>query len=543
MKRSSLLATMQTRSTQWMRLTIARRLALAFGLVLTLFAATTAFAVWQMKSLERDMQSAIRASMVVSAQALAVRDGINALYSGALMLTLSTIREDVLFQSEAMEKAVADYRKAKERMLASTNQGKEIAGLSEALAAVAESESIVPTLVTVVASRVEEAKRAAPQANIPVDIELQANIAYNIKSEFDTWVVAAQALVDRTDKATRSRVAAAESAAQTARMVLIIAAGAALFAGCVAAWLIARSVTVPLRKAVQVAEQVARGDLSQTINGQASDETGALLNALARMQDGLHTLVDEVKTSAHSIELASTEVASGSSDLSQRTERTAGNLQETTNSMEQLTGSVKQSACVAETAQSLVTSAARCAERGGKVVAEVVVGMQAIAGQSRKIADIIGVIDGIAFQTNILALNAAVEAARAGEQGRGFAVVAGEVRNLAQRAAAAAKDIKGLIGTSVDTVESGSRLVQDAGTTMTEIVDSVHKFNDLIRDITVSAVAQSRGIEQVCGSMTRIDEMTQQNAALVEQSAAAAESLQGHARHLSQVVSVFTLRN
>jgi len=543
MKRSSQLAMIQPRSKQWMRLTIARRLALAFGLVLTLFAATTVFAVWQMRSLERDMQSAIRASTVVSAEALAVRDGINALYSGALMLTLSTIREDVLFQYEAMEHAVADYRKARERVLATTNQGKDIAGLSEALAAVAESDSIIPTLMAVVASRVEDAKRAAPQANIPVDTELQANIAYNIKSEFDTWLVAARTLVERTDKATQSQVAAAESAAGTARMVLIMAAGAALLAGCVAAWLIARSVTVPLRKAVQVAEQVAQGDLSQSISGQATDETGALLNALARMQDGLHALVEDVQTSAHSIELASSEVASGSIDLSQRTERTASNLQETTSSMEQLTCSVKQSAGVAETAQSLVTSAARCAERGGEVVAEVVVGMQAIADQSRKIADIIGVIDGIAFQTNILALNAAVEAARAGEQGRGFAVVAGEVRNLAQRAAAAAKDIKGLIGTSVDTVESGSLLVKDAGTTMAEIVDSVRKFKDLIRDITVSAVAQSRGIEQVSGSMTRIDEMTQQNAALVEQSTAAAESLQGHARHLSQVVSVFTLRN
>jgi methyl-accepting chemotaxis protein len=324
---------------------------------------------------------------------------------------------------------------------------------------------------------------------------------------------------------------------------VILAAGIAILFGGAASFLIARSVTVPIRQAVQVAEQVARGDLSQTIVATSNDETGALLTALSRMQDCLHELVDEVRTSAHSIEIASAEVASGNNDLSQRTEQTAGNLQRTTQSMDQLTGSVKQSAGAAEAAHTLVGTTAAAAERGGNVVAQVVDNMQAIAAQSKKISDIIGVIDGIAFQTNILALNAAVEAARAGEQGRGFAVVAGEVRSLAQRSAAAAKDIKSLIGASVQQVESGSRLVKDAGTTMNEIVGSVRKVNDMIRDITVSAAAQSSGIGEVSGSVLQIDTMTQQNAALVEQSAAAAESLQSQAQHLSKVVTAFKLRS
>ncbi|HYP32621.1 MAG TPA: methyl-accepting chemotaxis protein, partial [Burkholderiaceae bacterium] len=252
-------------------------------------------------------------------------------------------------------------------------------------------------------------------------------------------------------------------------------------------------------------------------------------------------VVGQVRLSSDSIATGSSEIASGNADLSQRTEAQAGNLQQTAASMEQLTGSVRANADTAGVANQLATEASAAAGRGGVAVNRVVETMNEIAASSRKIGDIIGVIDGIAFQTNILALNAAVEAARAGEQGRGFAVVAGEVRSLAQRSAEAAKEIKALIGASVDRVESGSRLVNDAGTTMTEIVASVQRVTDIIGEISAASTEQSQGIVEVKGAIGEVDQMTQQNAALVEQSAAAAESLKDQAARLAQVVSTFRL--
>jgi methyl-accepting chemotaxis protein-2 (aspartate sensor receptor) len=260
------------------------------------------------------------------------------------------------------------------------------------------------------------------------------------------------------------------------------------------------------------------------------------------MQDRLRALVGDIRHSADSIQTASTEVAVGNQDLSQRTEQTASSLQQAASSMTQLTSTVNQSAEAASQANQMAGSASAVALRGGEVVSQVVSTMNDINQSSRKIADIIGVIDGIAFQTNILALNAAVEAARAGEQGRGFAVVAGEVRSLAQRSAEAAKEIKGLIGSSVDRVEAGSRLVGDAGSTMNEIVASVQRVSGIIGEITAAAAEQSAGIGQVSSSVGQLDQMTQQNAALVEQSAAAAESLKGQAARLAQLVSVFRLQ-
>ena len=259
------------------------------------------------------------------------------------------------------------------------------------------------------------------------------------------------------------------------------------------------------------------------------------------MQAALRHMVGQVRVSTDSISNASAEIATGNQDLSSRTEQTAANLQQAASSMEQLTGTVKQSADSARQANQLAASAAEVAARGGNVVSRVVATMDDINASSKKIADIIGVIDGIAFQTNILALNAAVEAARAGEQGRGFAVVAGEVRSLAQRSAEAAKEIKALIGASVDKVESGSKLVADAGQTMQEIVGSVQRVTDIIGEITAAASEQSDGIGQVNTSVTQLDKMTQQNAALVEESAAAAESLKDQAQKLAAVVGTFRL--
>jgi methyl-accepting chemotaxis protein len=307
------------------------------------------------------------------------------------------------------------------------------------------------------------------------------------------------------------------------------------------AWRITRSVTEPLKEATEAAERIGAGDLGGTIRVRGRDETADLLSALTKAQQALAGTVRQVRSGVESVALASREIAQGNADLSARTEQQASNLQQTAASMEQMHSAVKNNAESARQASQLASSATEVAAKGGAVVGEVVSTMEQISASSRKIADIIGVIDGIAFQTNILALNAAVEAARAGEQGRGFAVVAGEVRSLAQRSAQAAREIKALIGESVEKVETGSRLVHDAGSTMGEIVQQVRRVNDLIGEITSATVEQSGGIGQVNQAVTQLDHMTQQNAALVEQSAAAAASLNQQADRLSEAVAIFRL--
>ena len=316
---------------------------------------------------------------------------------------------------------------------------------------------------------------------------------------------------------------------------------ASLAVGASISLFITRSVTRPLAEAVTAARVIAACDLSQPVHSERRDELGDLLRALGQMQGSLSRLVAQVRGSTDSIGTASAEIAVGTLDLSTRTEQTASNLQQAASAMEQLTGTVRQSADSARQANQLATSAAEVAARGGVVVAQVVTTMGDINASSKKISDIISTIDGIAFQTNILALNAAVEAARAGEQGRGFAVVASEVRSLAQRSAEAAKEIKSLIGASVEKVEGGARLVADAGRTMTEIVSSVQRVSDIIGEVTAASAEQSDGIGQVNGSVAQLDKMTQQNAALVEQSSAAAESLKEQASRLAEMVGTFRL--
>jgi methyl-accepting chemotaxis protein len=306
-------------------------------------------------------------------------------------------------------------------------------------------------------------------------------------------------------------------------------------------WLTLQSVCTPLDRAVKVAQRIATGDLGQTIQVASKDETAHLLHALAAMQASLSKVVGEVRDAADSIKTASSEVSSGNLDLSQRTEQTASNLQRTSSSMTDLTNAVHQSAASANQANLMASSAAEAAAAGGAVVAQVVSTMHDINISSQKIAAIIAVIDGIAFQTNILALNAAVEAARAGEQGRGFAVVAGEVRGLASSSAEAAKEIKTLIEASVSRVEMGSKQVAEAGKTMHNIVNSVQMVSDIIGEITVAASEQSDGIGRINASVGELDQMTQQNAALVEEAAAAADSLKEQAQKLSQVVATFRL--
>ncbi len=302
-----------------------------------------------------------------------------------------------------------------------------------------------------------------------------------------------------------------------------------------------RSITRSLAQARSLAERIAGGDLSHDVQVHNRDEVGQLVEAMGRMQEALRGLVRQVQEAAGNISTASVEIASGNHDLSHRTEQTAASLEETASSMDLLTSTVQQSAESSGHASRFAGTAAEVAGRGGAVVAQVVSTMDQITTSSRKIADITGVIDGIAFQTNILALNAAVEAARAGEQGRGFAVVASEVRSLAGRSAEAAKEIKALIGASVERVEDGARLVGQAGETMTEIVGSVRRVSDIIGEITASSAEQRDNIAQISQAVRQLDQMTQQNAALVEQSAAASESLREQASGLSRAVSQFKL--
>ena len=364
--------------------------------------------------------------------------------------------------------------------------------------------------------------------------------------QFQPAASAFQDQIQRIVKMQRDELdAAAARVDQTnsnARLGLLLFALCALVVGALLLSWVTRSITGPLREASEVADAIANFDLSRSIPQGANDETGRLLQSLRLMQSALLKLIGSVRGSTDSISTASTEIATGNHDLSARTEQTASNLQQAAASMMELTSTVRQTAESATTASQLASSAAAVAQRGGAVVAQVVSTMEDISASSRRISDIIGTIDGIAFQTNILALNAAVEAARAGEQGRGFAVVASEVRSLAQRSAEAAKEIKSLIGASAERVESGTRQVQTAGETMGEIVSSVQRVTDIIGEISSAAREQSDGILQINAAVTQLDQMTQQNAALVEESAAAAESLRDQSSQLAEAIAVFRLR-
>jgi len=328
---------------------------------------------------------------------------------------------------------------------------------------------------------------------------------------------------------------------QSARRSLIVLSLIALVVSIVLGIMLARSITTPLKRAVSLARQVASGDLTTEIRAESRDEVGDLLDALKTMSTSLHKTVTEVRAGTETIVTASRQIASGNMDLSSRTEQQASSLEETASSMEEITSTVRQNADNARQANVLAKNASQIALHGGDVVSQVVSTMASINASSKKIGDIIAVIDGIAFQTNILALNAAVEAARAGEQGRGFAVVASEVRNLAQRSAAAAKEIRGLISDSVAKVDAGGRLVGEAGTTMQEIVQGIGRVTDIMAEIASASAEQTTGIEQVNEAITQMDGVTQQNAGLVEEAAAAAAALQEQATSLAQLVSVFNL--
>ncbi|WP_273029057.1 methyl-accepting chemotaxis protein [Massilia timonae] len=387
-----------------------------------------------------------------------------------------------------------------------------------------------------------KARDGAVKAKADGNVELAEQI---LTQQFNPTAKAYQERVKELVDLQHKRIAAsagliASTAARGNVVIGSLAAGALLLGG-VFAWLLTRSITRPLRQAVHAAEQVAAGDLTVEIDTRATDETGALLRALGHMNTSLSKIVDEVRSGTQTISGASSEIAAGSFDLSSRTEQQAAALEETAASMEELTGTVRQNADNARQANQLAIAASSVATQAGQAVDQVVATMGSINDSSRKIVDIIAVIDGIAFQTNILALNAAVEAARAGEQGRGFAVVASEVRTLAQRSAAAAKEIKQLIGDSVEKVDTGTRLVDHTGATMREVVDSIQRVTDIMGEISSASQEQITGIDQVNQAMGQMDNATQQNAALVEEATAATAALQDQAQRLAQVVDVFKL--
>ena len=505
-------------------ISIGKRLALGFAVILALSVAITSIAIWRL----HEVASATRAMMEVPlAKERMISDWSSKIDSAIRRTTAIARSSDPslvnYFADEAKKSSAisADLQKKIEALV--DDDEKELFGR------IGEQRKLY------LSSRDKVTKLKADGA-----LE-EAEAHFN--NVFAPGAAAYQNLMAELLKRQRGKIDAIaveiENGADTSRKLLIALTALVLTLGVVCSWLLTVGITRPLGQALDAARRVAAGDLTGTIRVSGSDETGQLLAALQDMNNALLNIVMQVRSGTAEIETSSTEIAIGNQDLSSRTEQQASSLEETAASMEELTATVKNNASNAHQANQLADAAADVAVKGGAVVAEVVGTMDAINAASRKIVDIISVIDGIAFQTNILALNAAVEAARAGEQGRGFAVVASEVRTLAQRSAAAAKEIKELIGDSVDKVNQGGKLVADAGATMQDIVASVHRVSTIITEITTASKEQSAGIDEVYKAIGEMDQVTQQNAALVEQAAAAAESMQQQAAQLAEVVSVF----
>ncbi|MGX9786710.1 methyl-accepting chemotaxis protein [Janthinobacterium lividum] len=510
-------------------LRIGTRLAAGFALVLLLSVISTSYALYSAhvnaEATRQMMEKPLAKERLVS-------DWYVLIYSAIARTSMIAKSTDETLSSVFAD-TIAD----------STKQGSELLKKIEALLDSDEEKAIFKSSI---AERVkyQDAKTLVMNAR-KAGNAAQAESAYR-----DSFAPAAakyqnnvKALLSQQRQAIDATAQAIEEANGRSFTLLLTLCALVVALGSVCAWLITRSITQPLKAAVKVAETVADGDLRTHFGTPASDEIGDLMRALHGMNEALRKVVSEVQTGTNAIATASGEIAAGNQDLSARTEQQASSLEETASSMEELTSTVKQNADNARQANQMAVAASGVAERGGSIVSQVVDTMGAIDTASTKIVDIIGVIDGIAFQTNILALNAAVEAARAGEQGRGFAVVATEVRSLAQRSAAAAREIKTLIGDSVEQVNNGTRLVHQAGSTMNEVVDSVRRVTDIMAEITAASAEQSMGIDQVNQAIAQMDQVTQQNAALVEEAAAAAESMQDQAARLAQVAAGFQLEH
>jgi methyl-accepting chemotaxis protein len=439
---------------------------------------------------------------------------------------------------------MANYDEAKIKTVASglRKNTDDVAGALAKLAAgelAPEERQLVEKVQPLVAKYRGGVDKAIDISSIDISTGLMS--MQTTDAQFQTMVQELEALVALEQRLARESYEAAGAAYRRTLIALAALVAGAVLAAVLVAWRMSRTIVRPLHTAIGAANRIAEGDLTVQVRASGSDESAQLLHAVGSMSEGLRRLVAEVSSGARMVADTSSQIAQGNVDLSQRTEEQASTLEETASSMEELTSSVTQNAQNARQASELARGAADVARKGGSVVGEVVSTMEGISESSRRIAEIIGVIDGIAFQTNILALNAAVEAARAGEQGRGFAVVASEVRQLAQRSADAAKQIKSLIGDSANKVDAGTRLVDAAGKTMHEIVASVTRVSDLIADIAAASQEQSSGIEQVNTAVTQMDHVVQENASLVEESTAATEAMKQQAATLMQAVTRFRL--
>jgi len=510
-----------------MNMKVGTRLGIGFGIVVMLLIGMTLFGVNRMSSLNDGTSLLVNDRYPKVVLANEILDGIN---FNALAMRNLLITEDPEKIKAALSEIKSNVTRVGEKIAQldktiSTEKGKQV--FNE----VKEARSKYVVTQNEYLKLISEGKKQEAGEYLLSSV-VQAQTAYF--SQVQNLIALIGTIMVKSGED-------AEKNYQNSRNMLSGIAIIAILLACGFAYWTTRSITRPLNQAVQIARTIADGDLTSKIQVESSDETGQLLQALKDMNSSLVRIVAQVRTGTDTIASASTQIAAGNLDLSSRTEEQASSLEETAASMEELTSTVKQNADNARQANQLAAEASDVAMKGGDVVSEVVSTMSSINSSSKKIVDIISVIDGIAFQTNILALNAAVEAARAGEQGRGFAVVASEVRNLAQRSAAAAKEITVLIGDSVDQVSAGTLLVNKAGTTMSEVVNSVRRVTDIMAEITAASHEQSTGIEQVNQAIAQMDEVTQQNAALVEEAAAAAASLEDQASNLSELVDVFRI--
>jgi len=512
---------------------VGTRLALGFALVLVLLVAVAVVGILRMAQIQDRLDHVISVSNVSTGLVIDMRNNVSDRLASLRVLTLMTDPADMEPELAKFKDQTAKYTEAQNKLttiFAANANDKE----KTLLAQIKEHEATaMPAIAR--ASELYLANNAMDATRVMIR---------EVRPVQKKWTDALNQLAAQEEKQNAQSKVDAEAAFSNARNFMLVLLVIAVVLGAAAAWFITRSLIKQLGGepgyTAKIAGSIANGDLSITIDTKESDR-GSLLVEMKEMRNSLVGIVQQVRRGTETIGTASREIAAGNIDLSSRTELQASSLEKTASAMEQLTSTVKQNADNAREANTLAATASNVALKGGDVVAQVVGTMGEINTSASKIADIIGVIDGIAFQTNILALNAAVEAARAGEQGRGFAVVASEVRNLAQRSAAAAKEIKTLIGDSLDKVERGSKLVGQAGVTMEEVVSSVKRVTDIMSDIASASAEQSAGIAQVNTSIIEMDGMTQQNAALVEQAAAAAQSLQDQAGELARVVSIFKL--
>ncbi|MGL4187984.1 MAG: methyl-accepting chemotaxis protein [Sphaerotilus sulfidivorans] len=509
------------------RLGLSRRLALAFAVLTALMLAIAATAVVQMRAMD-GRRADITNNWLPSVERV---NQMRALLAELRILdTLHVLNTDEVAM-QTLEKRMADLQQRFERTHASY----------EALISSDEERRLHDGFKSDLAQNMGGRQRMLELSRRNANDETRQLLEGEGQKSFSASMASLEKLIALNSQGAATAARASDEAKQQG--LLVVGAGAllALIASVAMAWRLTLSITAPLREAVEIADRVASGDLTVPIRTGSDDETGQLLASLSRMQARLVEIVGSVRGNAELVSSASQEIAQGNQDLSRRTEDQASALEQTAATMEQLGSTVRHNAESAREASVLASQANQAAQRGGEVTTQVVDTMRAINESSRKIADIIGVIDGIAFQTNILALNAAVEAARAGEQGRGFAVVATEVRNLAQRSASAAREIKTLITDSVARVDQGSQLVDQAGATMTQIVDHIRHVGEMIERVSLASQEQSTGVGQVGQAVTQMDQTTQQNAALVEQSAAAADSLRQQAQQMVQAMAVFRL--